>query len=62
MPEPKPRIVEVVKSSYQPTKVELEEEISLEVSGTAVLERMEAFADAVLRPVRFRRISNPDYS
>ena len=35
----KPRTVELVKSSYQPTKAELEEEVSLDIPGDSVLER-----------------------
>ena len=37
---PKPRTIELVKSSYQPTKAELEEEISLEVPGETAMDRL----------------------
>lgn len=59
MPKPKPRTVELVKSSYQPTKAEQEEEISLDIPGDTVLERMENLAKAMIRPVNIRWISKP---
>ena len=34
--KPKPKIVEIVKSDYQPTKAELEEEFELDVPGDTV--------------------------
>ena len=55
----KPRTVELVKSSYQPTKAELEEEISLDIPGDSVLERMEHLAKAMMQPVNIRWISKP---
>lgn len=55
----KPRTVELVKRSYQPTKTELEEEIQLDVPGDIVLERMENLAKSVLRPVKPRWIDKP---
>ena len=54
-----PRTVELVKSSYQPTKAEKEEEISLDIPGDSVLERMESLAKALVRPVNVRWISKP---
>lgn len=59
MKKTKPRTVELVKSSYQPTKVEQEEEISLDIPGDSVLERMENLAKAMTRPVNIRWISKP---
>ena len=55
----KPRTVELVKSSYQPTKAELEEEISLDIPGDSILERMENLAKAMMRPVNIRWINKP---
>lgn len=57
----KPPTVEIVKSSYQPTRAELEDATPLEElsAGATVLQRMEALADAMLRPVTFRRIAKP---
>ena len=55
----KPRTVELVKSSYQPTKAELEEEVSLDIPGDSVLERMENLAKAMMRPVNIRWINKP---
>lgn len=54
-----PLTVEVVKSSYQPTKAEKEEEINLGLTGDSVLERMEHLAKAMMRPVSVRWISKP---
>ena len=48
----KPKTVELVKSSYQPTKAEKEEEFRVEAS-------MEEIADAVLSPVDIRWIDKP---
>ena len=57
--KPKPRTVELVKHSYQPSKAELEEEISLDIPGGSVLERMENLAKAVRGPIKIRRIGRP---
>lgn len=57
--KPKPRTVEIVSSSYQPTQDEMKDDTPLKLPGQTVLERMEALADAMLTPVRFRRISKP---
>ena len=57
--KPKPRTVEVVHSSYQPTKAELEEEVSLDVSGETVEDRMKKLAKAMQGPVNFRFINRP---
>ena len=59
MSKSKLRTVEIVKSSYQPTKAELEDDTPLNLPGRTVLERMEALADVMLRSVQFRRISKP---
>ena len=55
----KPRTVEIVKSSYQPTQAEMKDDAPLKLPGQTVLERIESLADAMLRPVKFRRISKP---
>ena len=57
--KPKPRTVELVKHSYQPTKVELEEEISLEIPGETIEDRMKNLAEVVEGPVNIRRIGRP---
>ena len=49
---PKSRTVELVHSSYQPTKAEKEEEFNLKVPGETPLDRMGKLARAVLRPVK----------
>ena len=56
---PKSRTVELVHSSYQPTKAEKEEEINLNVPGEASLDRMAKLARVVLRPVKPRWIRKP---
>ena len=48
---PKPRTIELVKSSYQPTKAELEEEISLEVPGETAMDRLGNLTRAMVQPV-----------
>ena len=48
----KPKTVELVKSAYQPTKAEQEEEFRADAS-------MEQIADAVLSPVNVRWIDKP---
>ena len=48
----KPKTVELVKSTYQPTKAEKEEEFRVNAS-------MEEIADAVLSPVKIRWIDKP---
>ncbi len=56
--KPKPKTVELVKSSYQPTKVEKDEEFKMDHPGT-VKERMEALADGLLQPIKTRWIDRP---
>ena len=56
---PKPKIVELVKSDYQPTKAELEEEIELDVPGKTVNERMKNLTLGLMQPVKIRRINKP---
>ena len=48
----KPKTVELVKSSYQPTKAEIEEEFT--VSAT-----LEELTKALVQPVKVRRIDQP---
>ena len=55
----KPRTVELVHSSYQPSKAELEEEVSLDIPGETVEDRMRNLAKAVKGPVNIRWISRP---
>ncbi|MCY4150585.1 MAG: hypothetical protein OXD44_01680 [Gammaproteobacteria bacterium] len=44
------RTVKVPDRSYQPKKAELEERIKVDVPGSTVEEKMNNFADAILRP------------
>ncbi len=53
-----PKTVELVKSTYQPTKAEMEEEFKMDHTGT-VRERMEALADGLLQPIKTRWIDRP---
>lgn len=57
--KPKPRTAEVVHSSYQPSKAELEEEVSLDIPGETVEDRMRNLAKAVKGPVNIRWIPHP---
>ena len=54
---PKPRTVEVVKSSYQPNKAELEEEFDLDVPGDTALENFKRLTRAMVQSVNARLIS-----
>ena len=54
----KPKTVELVRSNYQPTKAEMEEEFKMDHPGT-VKERMEALADGLLQPIKARWIDRP---
>lgn len=56
----KPRTVELVKSSYQPSKAELEDDSPLKFpAGMSVTERMEALSKAMLKPINPRWIDRP---
>ena len=56
----KPRTKELVKSSYQPTRAELEEKITLDFPpGLTVEERFTMLADSMLNPVNIRWIDKP---
>ncbi len=54
-----PKVVELVKSDYQPTKAEHEEEFSVDLPGATVAERMSAIGRALTRPVKVRWIDKP---
>ena len=51
-PEKRPRVVEIVRSDYQPSKAELEEDMSIDASP-------EELAQAVLQPVTIKYIPRP---
>ena len=55
----KPKIVELVKSDYQPTKAELEEEFELDVPGDTVDQRMKNLTLGLMQPVKIRKIGKP---
>ena len=57
--KPKPKTIELVKSSYNPTKTELDKDIAVDVTGDTVLERMGNLTRAVTRPVKIRWIGRP---
>ena len=57
--ESKPRTVELVKSDYQPTKVELEEEFDLDISGGTEEERLDSLGQALTETVNIRWINQP---
>ena len=54
----KPRTVELVKSTYQPTKAEMDEKFKMDHPGT-VRERMAALAKGLLQPIKTRWIDRP---
>ena len=54
----KPKTVEMVKSTYQPTKAEMEDEFKMDHPGT-VRERIDALAKGLLQPIKTRWIDRP---
>ena len=58
-PKKQRKIVELVKSTYQPTKAEKEEEFSLDIPGRTIAERMSQLAKAVKGPIKPRWIAKP---
>ena len=54
----KPKTVELVKSSYQPTKAEMEEKVKMD-HPDSTLGRMEALADGLLQPIKSRWLDRP---
>ena len=60
MKNPKPKTVELVKSTYQPSKAEKEEAENLVISkADGSLPSLEELAQAVLRPIKVRWIDKP---
>lgn len=57
--KPKPKMVELVNTSYQPTKVEKESPVALNVPGDTIEERMESIGKALMQPVKIRWIDKP---
>ncbi len=57
--KPKPKTIELVKKTYNPTKAELEEGFKLDVPGDTVLEKMKNLTGAVTRPVKVRGLDRP---
>lgn len=53
------RTVELVKSTYQPAKVEKEQEFSLDIPGKTIADRMSRLAQAVKGPIKPRWIAKP---
>ena len=59
-PKPKPKTVEIVRSDYQPTKAELEEELEpLDIPGRTTDQRMRNLTTGLQQPVKVRRIDRP---
>ena len=56
---PKGRTVELVRSDYQPTKTELEEEFDVDIPGNTVEERMDFLGRALTETVNVRWIDRP---
>ena len=57
--KPKPKMVELVNTSYQPTKVEKESPVALNVPGDTIEEQMESIGKALMQPVKIRWIDKP---
>ena len=51
--------IELVKSSYQPNKSELEEDFRLDVPGNNPLEKFKQLTRAMVQPVNVQWISKP---
>ena len=51
-PKPEPVEVEIVRSTYQPSKVELAEDLRVDAAFEEAL-------DALVKPVKIRRVSRP---
>ena len=58
MNKTKPKTVELVKSSYQPTKDEMEESFSVHKKGGGE-PTLEDLAKALMHPVKIRLIEKP---
>lgn len=59
MKKPKTKTIEVVRSTYQPTKAKVEEEFSINVRADTVLERMKELGRVLTEPVNIRWIDKP---
>ena len=63
MSKPKPKTVEIVRSTYTPTKAEMEEEFALRSDGSVDLNDLDAvmgaLGKAMTQRVNFRRIKKP---
>lgn len=57
--KPERKTVELVKSSYQPSKAEMEEEFSVDIPGDTVEERMANLGRALTQTVNVRLIDKP---
>ena len=59
----KPKIMELVRSDYQPTKAEMEEEFALRSDGSVDVNDLDAvmggLGKAITQSVNFRRIKKP---
>ena len=58
MNKPKPKTVELVKAGYQPTKREMEEEVSVQKADGSK-PALSDLTDALLHPVKIRLIPDP---
>ena len=59
---PKPKTVELVKSTYRPTKVEINQEFEVDLPNddpNHVDAVMDELGRAMMQPVSFRRIDKP---
>lgn len=55
--QPKPAIIELPPEDYEPTKEELEEDLSVDTRGMSLREIFQAF----FRPVEIKRVGEEDW-
>ena len=54
-----PRTIELVKSSYQPSKAELEEEVREDIPGGTAMHKLRNLTRSMVEPVKVRWIDKP---
>ena len=59
MKRKEPRTVELVDSSYQPSKAELAEDVRVDLPGDTALHKLRNLTRAMVEPVKVRWISKP---
>ena len=54
-----PLTIELVKSSYQPSKAELEEDVREDIPGDTAMHKLRNLTRAMVEPVKVRWIDKP---